>query len=322
MPWWICLCLHALVDVLSRLAFCHPHNPLLIFIWICLCSPFSTVGASRSHRCSNFLCKGETAGNSYLQVRRSPSYTHTALSLAYSWELGIATEALLELDEPELSVYGESPFPPPYALPKDSPIVMIAKKCVSIFSTEQWLNEFDCSIVDNKPNNTQALMTDDAAGDPASNGIAVILAGMTWGQDRRFPADAEDQLSHLLCEVPRAPNGAISHRESEAQLWGDFVDMAPPFIAYYGAFSLNKSLVEEGANQVRLYREVLQDPVTKLWRHILLGSWSEPSLWGTGEPEPLTDLRAAGFPCTNIVFVGNRYKHLGYRTSEARLMKS
>lgn len=130
-------------------------------------------------------------------------------------------------------------------------------------------------------------MTDGAAGDPASNGIAVILAGMTYWWDSRFSADAKDQLDHLLYEVPRAPNGAISHRESEAQLWDDFVYMAPPFISYYGAFTSNRTLVAEGANQVRLYREVLQDPVTKLWRHILLGSWSEPSLWGTGEPEPL-----------------------------------
>lgn len=128
-------------------------------------------------------------------------------------------------------------------------------------------------------------MKDDSTGDPASNGIAVILAGVTYQQDRRCPADAKDQLDHLLYEVPRAPNGAISHRESEAQLWSDFVYMAPPFIAYYGAFSLNKTLVAEGANQVRLYREILQDPVTKLWRHIVLGSGSEPSLWGTGEPD-------------------------------------
>jgi len=110
---------------------------------------------------------------------------------------------------------------------------------------------------------------------------------MTYQQDRRFPAYAKDQVYHLLYEVPRAPNGAISHREGEVQLWDDFIYMAPPFIAYYGASSLNETLVAEGANQVRWYREVLQDPVTKLWGHILLGSWSEPSLWGTGEPDPL-----------------------------------
>ena len=130
-------------------------------------------------------------------------------------------------------------------------------------------------------------MTDGTAGDPASNGIAVILAGMTYSGDHRFPLGAKDQLYHLLYEVPRAPNGAISHRESEVQLWGDFVYMVPPFISYYGAFTSNKTLVAEGANQVRRYREVLQDPVTKLWRHILLGSWSEPSLWGTGGPDLL-----------------------------------
>ena len=125
-------------------------------------------------------------------------------------------------------------------------------------------------------------MTDGAAGDPASNGIAVILAGMTYSWDDRFCVDAKDQLYHLLYQISRAPNGAISQRESEVQLWDDFIYMGPPFISYYGAFSYNRTLVAEGANQVRLYRQVLQDPITKLWRHILLGSFSEPSLWGTG----------------------------------------
>jgi len=64
-------------------------------------------------------------------------YTHPALSLAPSWELGTATEALLELDEPELSVYGESPFPPPYLLPKHSPIFTIANRCVFVSSNKQ-----------------------------------------------------------------------------------------------------------------------------------------------------------------------------------------
>jgi len=94
---------------------------------------------------------------------------------------------------------------------------------------------------------------------------------------------AAEQLYYLLDVAPRAPNGAISHRASEVQLWDDFIYMAPPFIAYYGALTNNVSLLLTAKQQVGFYRDVLRDAdVDNLWHHILLGSWSDPSLWGTG----------------------------------------
>lgn len=47
--------------------------------------------------------------------------------------------------------------------------------------------------------------------------------------------------------------------------------MAPPSLAYWGAVTCNITLLEMGYTQAKLYREVLQDPVTKTWRHILQG---------------------------------------------------
>lgn len=86
--------------------------------------------------------------------------------------------------------------------------------------------------------------------------------------------------------APRAPNGAISHRDSQAQLWADFVYMAPPFIAYYGALLEDgpscQELLQTAYDQVRLYREVLYDPDVGLWRHIALGNGTDPTYWGTG----------------------------------------
>ena len=61
--------------------------------------------------------------------------------------------------------------------------------------------------------------------------------------------------------------------------------MVPPFIAYFGAFDqgYNKtSLLQSAYDQCRLYRKYLQDPTTKLWRHIELGSWQDNRLWATG----------------------------------------
>jgi hypothetical protein len=77
--------------------------------------------------------------------------------------------------------------------------------------------------------------------------------------------------------------------------------MVPPFLAYYGVVRKNTSIILEAYNQCRLYRQYLQvsrrpsdfalSKLTKafsqdpegsgLWRHILLGDWNEPGLWGT-----------------------------------------
>jgi rhamnogalacturonyl hydrolase YesR len=85
--------------------------------------------------------------------------------------------------------------------------------------------------------------------------------------------------------APRASNGAISHRTSQVQLWADFVYMAPPFIAYYGALKWGhegESLLQIAYEQVKLYRDVLFDQDVGLWRHIALGQGEDPTHWGTG----------------------------------------
>ena len=48
----------------------------------------------------------------------------------------------------------------------------------------------------------------------------------------------------------------------------------------------NDTLIQLAYDQIRLYRQSLQDPQTKLWRHIYVpggGSDSDPGLWATGE---------------------------------------
>lgn len=59
--------------------------------------------------------------------------------------------------------------------------------------------------------------------------------------------------------------------------------MVPPFLAYYGMYTGNQTLLQVAYDQCRLYREGLQDSTTKLWRHIVLGNGtSDPGLWATG----------------------------------------
>lgn len=118
-------------------------------------------------------------------------------------------------------------------------------------------------------------------------GVAVALTGWTRTNhsDYSFGVAANQQLNHLLYQVPRNTNGAISHREDQVQLWADFVYMAPPFIAYEGVLSTGPAkfeLLKEAYDQCMEYREVLRDD-SGLWQHILLGNGSQDTThWGTG----------------------------------------
>ena len=65
----------------------------------------------------------------------------------------------------------------------------------------------------------------------------------------------------------------------------DFVYMAPPFIAYFGAYDQSGAmtwLLQAAYDQCRLYRSYLQDSSTKLWKHIELGSEQDDKFWATG----------------------------------------
>ena len=146
-------------------------------------------------------------------------------------------------------------------------------------------------------------------------GSAVLLRNWTRVDlnDTRFSTAAGDQLGYLLGSAPRAPSGAISHRVSEVELWcvfvynsnlpysdltlgwaidipfraprADFVYMAPPFIAYFGALQNDSgglALLQIAYDQIRLYRDALFDEDVSLWRHIALGSTKDTGHWATG----------------------------------------
>ena len=60
--------------------------------------------------------------------------------------------------------------------------------------------------------------------------------------------------------------------------------MVPPFLAYYGVLTSNRSMIEEAYNQISLYRHYLRDSHThNLWRHVLMGSdFQDLGFWSTG----------------------------------------
>ena len=67
----------------------------------------------------------------------------------------------------------------------------------------------------------------------------------------------------------------------------DFVYMAPPFLAFYGAATKNASVLREAVRQCGLYREVLVVNGTDaeyrgLWHHIVGPQSADAGLWSTG----------------------------------------
>jgi len=189
----------------------------------------------------------------------------------HSWEFGTATEALLELYDSDLAIFGDHPFEAAKALEKSSE------------NLPKGLEYAEEKIVIGTGPNVLSD-GDGAVGDPASLGVGAVLLGKKPGLER-FAAAANETIQYVTLEAPRASNGAISHRVAIVELWADFVYMAPPFLAYYAADTSNLTLLHETVYQCRAYREILQNtetPLAGLWHHILGPQDNDPGLWSTG----------------------------------------
>lgn len=207
-----------------------------------------------------------------------------------SWELGTRAQALTELDSPAFSVLSTNVTVPPSKSAPNSldEVLDIAKSAVS-----------------SQPSSAggpQPFYANSAAGDPPSIGVSVLLANWTGqgrGDNLDYAGAANDQLQYLLTTVPRTSDGAISHRVEQVQLWSDFVAMVPPFLSYYGVVTGNQTLVEEGYNQIKLYRNYLHDSgAGGLWKHIVMGdSGEDPGHWSTGEYASLLGIDPQSLPC-------------------------
>ncbi|KAK2604185.1 hypothetical protein N8I77_007134 [Diaporthe amygdali] len=212
----------------------------------------------------------ELINNVIMQGRRLASH---------SWEYGTLSEVLLEWDNPDLSVFGKDAFPK-----GEIPVLQISDvQSLSYAMPHIWTNS------------TILVDGDGAAGDPASLGVSAILIGQTQPE---YLSAAERQVDHLLNTVPRWANGAISHRESNTELWADSVYMVPPALAYWAVQTNNATLLNIAIEQCNLYGDVLGVPAnesrtyrpwgaTGLWQHIVgppdgnndRGIWSTGNAW-------------------------------------------
>ncbi|KAJ6437243.1 FAD-binding, type 2 [Purpureocillium lavendulum] len=213
---------------------------------------------------------------------------------SHSWEWGTAAEALLELYNPDLSVFGPNPFPGGN-VPKADPGTL------ALSYARQFINR-----------NSDVLVGDSAVGDPASLGVSAILLGQS---DGTYIGAAQRQADYLLNGAPRYSNGAISHRPDVAELWADNVAMSFPFLAYLAVQQNNASLMAEAVRQCGLYRDVLKTSQALNWQHIVGPQSPDAGLWSTGNGW-------ASFGMVRVLHTLQRWSGSSSMTSQAGQLKS
>ncbi|KAK4047821.1 hypothetical protein OIV83_005164 [Microbotryomycetes sp. JL201] len=191
------------------------------------------------------------------------------LAVAARWVAGTETQALLELDFRDLSVF--------------------ASNFTSSVITPGPVNDIIAEWAANRPvgQKQMAVVAGGAAADPASLGGAWTIASRTVkdaATKSSYRQIVKDEIDFQLSIQSRTFDGAISMRPNSepVQLWSDYMSMVPPFLAYYGVVAPNQSALDQAYQQCQLYRKYLRDPTTGLWKHVVLGSWQDNGLWATG----------------------------------------
>ncbi|KAJ9121487.1 hypothetical protein QFC22_002103 [Naganishia vaughanmartiniae] len=211
-----------------------------------------------------------------------------------SWELTTQLQARLELDNPELT---------PFAAGKGLHLLSLSRCNLPkhlIDLAESTLRARP-TAVEFPTGKGQVLCRDDAAGDPASLGIACLIYALAEDNDvekGRMKEDekltvkgvsmmqaVEAEIEFLDKSAYRTHDGAISHRLGHVSLWADFVYMVPPFYAFYGLTQSSDDAqiryFQKAYDQCRLYRDHLRR-ADGLWKHIIMGPDKiDPWPWAT-----------------------------------------
>ncbi|GHJ87828.1 hypothetical protein NliqN6_4230 [Naganishia liquefaciens] len=207
-----------------------------------------------------------------------------------SWEIGTLFQARLEYDHPGLTPFGNEKnlIPPRSLLDLPALVLHVAKDTLNARPTSD----------DFPAGKGQVLCRDDAAGDPASLGIACLLFALaeegdvaSGGSERLVVRDVSMlqavrlEAEFLEKDACRTEDGAISHRLKHLSLWADFVYMVPPFLAFLGLMSDDQdqqtSYFQAAYDQCRLYRQYLRRG-DGLWKHIIMGPDKiDPWPWAT-----------------------------------------
>lgn len=186
----------------------------------------------------------------------------------HSWEIGTAAETLLELKNPQLSVFRKQQFP------------------IGEVPCEK--NSYCESLQYARPHirtDGSKTLCEDSTGvaDPASLGVSAVLLGQ---HQPEYLDAARRQVRYLFEEAPRYGKMAISHRSDVAEAWADFVYMVPPFLAFYGVSANDTTILEKAVEQCEAYHKILakgnEDVDRGLWHHIAGPNHPDPGYWATG----------------------------------------
>ncbi|KAH0527365.1 hypothetical protein TsFJ059_002373 [Trichoderma semiorbis] len=211
---------------------------------------------------------------------------------SHSWEWGTAAEALLELYNPELSVFGSNPFP-------NGKVPQADPSTTALAYAKQLINR-----------NSQTLVNDTAVGDPASLGVSAILLGQS---DSVYIGAANRESDFLLKVAPRWSNGAISHRPDVAELWADNMAMSFPFLAYLAVQHNDTSLMSLTVQQCGLQRAVLKGSSLS-WQHIIGPQSQDTGLWSTSNGW-------AGYGMVRVLHTLQKWSGSASMTSQASQLK-
>jgi len=117
----------------------------------------------------------------------------------YSWEQGVAAQALLELGETDIAI-------------------LLARDAVQRQGSDGRL----------------ALMRDnEGVTDPAANGEALFLAACLT-KEPALQTALDAMLNYLMKNAPRASDGTLFHITDAKEIWVDSMYMVPPFLAVAG----------------------------------------------------------------------------------------
>ena len=203
---------------------------------------------------------------------------NTAAKLSkHSWEYGTTAQSLMEVFEADSTVFGRNNTN--FVFPFGRIPVLDLDTSTSLQYARKYIQTKGVGLSHG----------DGSSGDPASLGVAATLLGATNLKHASvFQAASKRQLDHLLLSVPRAPNGAISHREDLVAIWADWMAMVPPFIAAQAVAQNDKGLMQTALDQITKYRQILRPKDTSpaagggAWMHIVGAQAESKGIWTTG----------------------------------------
>ena len=170
----------------------------------------------------------------------------------YPWEQGIASQAILALEDYELA----------FLMARDA---VLRQSHEGRLGTAFYKDDV-------------AIMGDDyTVTDPAANGPAVLYFAKSTG-DSFFKDAIQKQVDWLLTGAPRTSEGVLSHVIPKKQVWVDSMFMAIPILSLAGHH-------REAVKQIEGFKKVLWNVDKRIFSHIWdddLKEFAHEDFWGVG----------------------------------------